>query len=153
MRHFASRWVAYFGLWIILIGVEPLDLVVGVFTAAAATWVSLRLLSPAASQVRLGAFPGLMLWLLWQSVSAGTDVARRAFAPRLSLQPGFVQYRTTYGRGPARNIFASISSLLPGTLSVRDDDQGLLFHCLDVGRPVAAELAEGEAALARAIPR
>ena len=152
-RLIASRWAGSFGLWIILIGLDPLDLAVGVFAAAAATWASLRLLPPATNRVRLGALPRLVLRLLWQSVSAGTDVARRAFAPHLPLQPGFVQYRTLYERGPARNAFASISSLLPGTLSVRDDDQGLVYHCLDVGRPVAAELAEGEAAVSRAIPR
>ena len=153
LRVVVSRWGGYLGLWIMLIGLDPLDLVVGVFTATAATWASLRLLPPAKNSVRFSALPRLALGMLWQSVSAGIDVALRAFAPNLPLRPGFVPYPTQYPRGPGRNAFASLSSLLPGTLAARDDDQGLLYHCLDVERPIAAELAGNEATVSRAIPR
>lgn len=148
----ASRGAGYFALWVLLIGIDPLDLGVGVIAAAAATWTSLRLLPPTTHPVRLTALPRLALTFLWQSVSAGVDIALRAFAPRLSLAPGFVLHRTRYRRGPARNAFASISSLLPGTLTVRDDEQGLLFHCLDTGQPVAQGLAADEAAVSRVLP-
>jgi len=90
---------------------------------------------------------------VWQSVIAGVDVARRAFAPRLPLRPGFVVYPTRYPRGPARNAFASLTSLLPGTVPARDDEQGLLYHCLDVGQPVTEQLAAEEDAVSRALPR
>jgi len=148
----ASRGASYFVLWILLIGLDPLDLAVGAAGAAVATWASLRLLPPAAHRVRLTALPRFALGFLWQSVSAGVDIALRAFAPRLALAPGFVLHATRYPRGPARNAFASLASLLPGTLSVRDDDRGLLFHCLDSRLPVADELAAGEAAVSRAFP-
>jgi multicomponent Na+:H+ antiporter subunit E len=147
-----ARGVGYFALWIVLIGVDPVDLVVGVFAAAAATWASLRLLAPGMHPVRLAALPALALRFARQSVIAGFDVARRAFAPRLPLHPGFVVHATRYPRGPARNAFASLSSLLPGTVPVRDDAQGLLYHCLDVDQPVAAELAAEEAAVSRVLP-
>jgi multicomponent Na+:H+ antiporter subunit E len=62
-------------------------------------------------------------------------------------------HATRYPRGPARNAFASLSSLLPGTVPVRDDAQGLLYHCLDVDQPVAAELAAEEAAVSRVLPQ
>lgn len=152
MRAIAWRGAAYLGLWIVLIGFDPLDLAVGVFAAAAATWVSLRLLAPGTHPVRLAALPRFALVFLGQSVSAGIDVARRAFDPRLPLHPGFVFHPTHYRRGPPRNAFASLSSLFPGTVAVRDDDQGLLFHCLDVGQPVAKELAAGETAISRVLP-
>jgi multicomponent Na+:H+ antiporter subunit E len=153
IRAIAWRGAAYLGLWIILIGFDPLDLAVGVLAAAAATWVSLRLLAPGTHPVRLAALPRFALVFLGQSVSAGIDVARRAFALRVPLQPGFVLYSTRYRRGsPARNAFASLSSLFPGTVAVRDGEEGLLYHCLDVGQPVAAELAAAEAAISRVLP-
>jgi multicomponent Na+:H+ antiporter subunit E len=147
------RGVGFLGLWIVLIGLDPLDLLVGVFTAAVATWASLRLLPAGLHRLRLAALPGLALRFLWQSVIAGVDVARRAFAPRLPLKPGFVVYPTKYPRGPARNAFASLTSLLPGTVPCRDDAQGLQYHCLDVGQPVAEQLAAEEDAVSRALPR
>lgn len=147
------RWVGYLTLWAALIGLDPLDLVVGGLAAAVATWASLRLLPPGVHPVRPAALPGLVLRFLGQSVSAGIDVARRVFSPSMPLQPGFLQYRTNYRRGPARNAFASITSLLPGTLAVGDDEEGLLYHCLDLDQPVAAELASEEADVSRALPR
>ena len=153
VRAAVLRWLGYLALWIALIGLDPLDLAVGGLTAAVATWASLRLLPPGSHPVRLVAVPGLVLRFLGQSVSAGIDVARRAFSPRMPLHPGFVQYSTGYPRGASRNGFASISSLLPGTLVVRDDEQGLLYHCLDLDQPVAADLAAEEVMVSRALPR
>jgi multicomponent Na+:H+ antiporter subunit E len=146
------RWVGYLALWIALIGLDPLDLVVGGFAAVVATWASLRLLPVGVHPVRPAALPRLALRFLGQSVSAGIDVARRAFSPSMPLQPGFLLYPTKFRRGPARNAYASITSLLPGTLAVRDDEQGLLYHCLDLTQPVAAELAVEETEVARALP-
>jgi multicomponent Na+:H+ antiporter subunit E len=148
-----ARGTAYLVLWVVLIGLDPLDLVVGVLAAAAAAGVSLRLLPAGSHRMRLAALPRLGLRFLWQSVVAGVDVARRAFDPRLPLKTGFVVYRTRYPRGPARNAFASFTSLLPGTVPAEDDAQGLHYHCLDVGQPVAESLAAEEEAVSRALPR
>jgi multicomponent Na+:H+ antiporter subunit E len=151
MRAALARGAGFFALWVILIGLKPVDLAVGVFAAAAATWTSLRLLPPGTHRLRLAALPGLALRFVWQSVVAGWDVARRAFDPRLPLQPGFVRYPVHFPRGRARNAFASYTSLLPGTVPVEDDETGLLYHCLDVGQPVPAQLAAEEEAVGCAI--
>lgn len=148
------RAAGFFIFWTILIGFDlgPADAVVGLIAAAAATWTSLRLLPPGSHRPTLGALPSVALRFLWQSVVGGVDVARRAFAPRMALHPGLVLYATRYPRGPVRNTFASLTSLLPGSVSVDDDEQGLLYHCLDDTQPIAAQLAAEEAALARALP-
>ena len=144
------RGAAFFGFWVVLIGVGPADLVAGVVAAAAATCASLRLAPPGTGRVvRLSALPAFALRFLWQSVIAGWDVARRAFDPRLPLQPGFVRYATGFPRGTARNAFASYTSLLPGTVPAEDDGESLLYHCLDVRQPVTAQLAAEEGAFAR----
>jgi multicomponent Na+:H+ antiporter subunit E len=46
-----------------------------------------------------------------------------------------------------------MTSLLPGTVPVDEDDQTLLYHCLDVDQPVIAQLAEEEAAFTRVLGR
>jgi multicomponent Na+:H+ antiporter subunit E len=79
------------------------------------------------------------------------DVARRALDPRLPIRPGFVAYATRLPRGLRRNTFATLTSLLPGTVPAGEQDGHLLYHCLDVEQPIIAELAAEEAALVRAL--
>jgi multicomponent Na+:H+ antiporter subunit E len=136
---------------VVLIGASPNDLAVGVLASAAATWTSLRLLPPGPRRVRLMAVLLLIPRFLWKSVVAGWDVARRALVPRLPLRTGFVGYPARFRSPLARNAFASYSSLLPGTLPVEDDGETLLYHCLDIDQPVAAELASEETVLAQAL--
>lgn len=147
-----ARLLGLFALWIVLIrSAAPADLAVGALTAAAATWASLRLLPPEAGHVRFAVLVALLPRFLWQSVLAGIDVARRALAPRMPLRTGFVAYRTKLPRGAARNAFATITSLLPGTVPVEDDDAGLRYHCLDTAQPVAEQLATEEREYAKAL--
>ena len=130
-----------------LAGGDPADLVAGAVAALAATWASLRLLPPGTmAACGLLALAGLALRFLRQSVVAGVDVARRALDPRLPLRPGFVVYPVGLPPGRARNMFCTLTSLLPGTVPTgADEDGALLVHCLDVEQPVAAQLAAEEA--------
>jgi multicomponent Na+:H+ antiporter subunit E len=147
-----ARFLALAALWLMLIdSVKPGDLAMGAVTAAAATWISLRLLPPDGGRIRFAALLALLPRFLWQSIVAGIDVARRAFDPRLPLATGFVRHRTGFPRGPARCAFSTITSLLPGTVPARDDADGIEYHCLDTSQPVAEELADEERRYARAI--
>jgi multicomponent Na+:H+ antiporter subunit E len=147
-----ARFAGLFALWIVLIrSAQPADLVVGALTAAVATWTSLRLLPPAAGRVKFAALAARTPRFLWQSVLAGIDVARRALHPRLPLATGLVTYRTGLPRGQARNTFASITSLLPGTVPLADEEVGIVYHCLDTAQPVAEQLATEEREYAKAL--
>jgi multicomponent Na+:H+ antiporter subunit E len=140
------RGAGFLLLWLVIIGAGMSDLAVGLVTAAAATWTSLRLLPPGARRVRPVALAGPSLRFLGQSAIAGADVAWRALDPRLPLRPGFVRCPIRIAPGPARSAFRAFSSLLPGTLPAGPDHNGaLLVHCLDVGQPVPAQMAEAEA--------
>ena len=145
-----ARGAGFLAFWVILIGFGPVDLVVGLITAAAAAWTSLRLLPPQPGRVRLTAVVSLIPHFLWKSVVASVDVARRALDPRLPLRPGFIAYRVGFAPGPACNVFAAITSLMPGTVPCADEDGALIYHCLDIGQPVVEELAEEERRLAQA---
>jgi multicomponent Na+:H+ antiporter subunit E len=126
------------------------DLLIGLLASAVATGVSLRLLPPAAERLRVVALARLAGHFVWQSVVAGFDVARRAFDPRLPLKPGYVAFPTRFPPGTARSAFGAITSLVPGTLSVGTDLAGnLVYHCLDLDKPLAASLARDEAVLRR----
>lgn len=145
-----ARGAGFLAFWVILIGFGPVDLVVGLITGAAAAWTSLRVLPPQPGRVRLTAVVSLIPHFLWKSVVASGDVARRALDPRLPLRPGFIAYRVGFAPGPACNVFAAITSLMPGTVPCADEDGALIYHCLDVGQPVVEELAEEEKRLAQA---
>jgi len=145
------RWALFVAVWVVLIGVSPGDFIAGTLAAAAATWTSIALLPPGPQRVRLIRVLPLIPHFLWKSLVAGWDVARRALDPRLPLRTGFVGYPARFRSPLVRNAFASYTSLLPGTLPVEDDGETLLYHCLDIEQPVAAELATEETVLAHAV--
>jgi multicomponent Na+:H+ antiporter subunit E len=152
MQGTLARAAGMLALWLLLIGADPGDLLVGVPVAIAAARASLRLLPPGARRARPFALAALALRVPIQSLKAGADVARRALAPRPALRPGFVSHPLRHPPGPARDAFAAFASLMPGTVPAGiDRDGALLVHCLDVERPVAAQLAADEARLARAL--
>jgi multicomponent Na+:H+ antiporter subunit E len=147
-----GRGLGLFALWVVLMqSAKPLDLAVGALAAIGATVASLRLLPPEAGRVRFAVLLALLPRFLWQSLKAGVDVARRAFAPRIPLATGFVDYRTGFPRGQARNHFATITSLMPGSLPSGDGPDSIEYHCLDIGQPAAEQLAEEERRLAPAL--
>ena len=127
------------------------NLAVGTLAAAGATWLSLRLLPPASGRVRVVSLLTLLPRFLWQSLLAGTEVARRVFDPRLPLNPGFIDYPVRLPRGSARNAFELISSLLPGTVPTDEDENTIEYHCLDVSQPVTTQLAAEEEAYGKAL--
>jgi multicomponent Na+:H+ antiporter subunit E len=144
------RAAGFIGLWLVLAGPDTADLPIGIFAAAAATWASLWLLPPGPSRLSPLALAVAVLRTLGQSVVAGIDVALRALDPRLPLRPGFVAYPVRLPPGPARNVFCVLASLAPGTLPAGvDADGAIMVHCLDSGRPVAAQLAAEEQLLCR----
>jgi multicomponent Na+:H+ antiporter subunit E len=151
-RAFLLRALLYLGVWIVVDqSAKPSHLVVGLLASAAAAWASVKLLPPASGRVRMGALLLLLPRFLWQSLVAGLDVARRAFAPRLDLQPGFVEYPTQLPPGSARSAFELIASLMPGSVPSDEREQIIEFHCLDVRQPVAEQLAAEERAYAKAL--
>jgi multicomponent Na+:H+ antiporter subunit E len=151
LRAALARSASLFGLWVVLIGVYPADVLVGIPVAAAAAWSSLRLLPPQPEVVRLLALPRLALRFVWQSLVAGFDVARRALDPRLPLRTGFTRCAVGFPPGPLRGAFVALTCLLPGTVAVVDDGDTLLYHCLDLDQPVAAQLAAEEAVVRQAL--
>jgi multicomponent Na+:H+ antiporter subunit E len=147
-----ARAAGFFALWLVLMhSAKPADLAFGAIATGIATWVSVRLLPPATGGVRFGALLALVPHLLWESLRAGIDVAHRALAPRMPLDPGFVRCPLNFPPGFTRNTFATITSLLPGTVPSGEDDGVLVYHCLDMNQQVVEGLSEEERLLARGL--
>lgn len=151
-RKIALRRALLLGLaWLALSGADSGGLAVGAVAVTAATWLSFAL-RPERPRP-LNAFRALRLLpgFLWQSVLGGVDVARRALDPRLPLAPGWFELPAHVPDGSPRVIVGGEFSLLPGTLVAGTRDGRFLVHVLDRTRPVAEELAAGEAALVAAM--
>ena len=146
-----ARAVALLILWLVLAGSDLADLPAGIVAVLAATLTSLRLLPVGPSRLSPVLLGPLALRFLYQSVAAGIDVAWSALDPRLPLRPGFAVYSVCFPLGSARNAFAALTSLLPGTVPAGDEGSRLVYHCLDVDQPVVSQLAAEEAALRHAI--
>jgi multicomponent Na+:H+ antiporter subunit E len=146
------RGLSFLALWLVLMpSAKPADLVLGILSAAAATFVSMRLLPPATGCLNFDALLMLAPHFLWESVKAGVDVARRALAPHPQLAPGFVNCPLDFPPGLARNTFATITSMMPGTVPSGEDNDTLVYHCLDTAQPVVEQLWKEEALLSRAL--
>ena len=78
-------------------------------------------------------------------------MAWRTLAPELRLKPGFVACPLDLPEGLARNTFATVTSLMPGTLPCGEENGVLIYHCLDIDQPVVEQLWAEEALMARAI--
>jgi multicomponent Na+:H+ antiporter subunit E len=141
-----------FCFWLVIAGANPADLPTGIASAVVATWASLVLLPPGKQWVRLVPLTWFALRMMYQAVVAGFDVARRALDPRLPLRPGVISYRPDLSGEIARSAFASLMSLVPGTLPLGSTEDGaLLVHCLDVSRSVSAGLRRDETLFSRAL--
>ena len=146
------RFGIFVALWLVLDGVKPAGLLIGLPAAALAAWISVLLLPPSRSRPRLMALLSLGWHFLWSSVVAGVDVAIRAFHPRLPLRTGFVTCECGIPTGSRRDLFLGMGSLMPGTLPVAEDEGGrIVLHCLDTEQPVAGQMADHEARLVRAL--
>lgn len=153
VRRGAPRALGFFALWLVLQGGGLATAAVGALTAAGAAWLSLWLLPPGGRRVAVGAPVRLALRFPGQSILAGLDVARRALAPSLPLQPGLVACRNRIPSGIGRDAFHAYLSLQPGTLPVgMRDEATLLVHALDIGDPVVAAVSAAESDFA-ALPR
>ncbi len=148
-RRTAQLLAAYLLLWWLLTGGDRHSWLVGGVTVGLALAVALSLPAPAAA-LRISPV-GLLLFIpyfLWQSLRGGIDVARRAYTPRLPLDPALIHYPLRLPPGSARIFLLNTVSLLPGTLSADVSADTLCVHLLDKQRdPELTQLEQRVAGL------
>lgn len=144
-----KRFVLFAGLWLVLTGNDPGAWLVGLLATAAAVVVSLRLLPPGARRLRLGVAVALLPGFAVESLRGGIDVARRAFHPRVPVEPAWIEYPLRLPRGPARVSLGNLLSLMPGTLAAGERNDALYIHCLDA--TINPKIAREEDRIGRSI--
>jgi multicomponent Na+:H+ antiporter subunit E len=144
-----SRFVMWYGVWLVLAGWSPWNAVVGLAAAALAAWACVILLPPAGRRLSIPRVLRYAVGFVWQSVAGGIDVAWRVFQPRMPLHPGIVKVAPRLPAGPGRLLFQGMASLPPGSLACGVDEDGyLLFHCLDTREDVEGALCRAQDELA-----
>jgi multicomponent Na+:H+ antiporter subunit E len=139
------RGFVFLALWVCLIGPGATDFVIGIIAAASAAWTTLALWPSGAGCLSAG-IPGYAARFILQSIRAGVEVAKYAFARDVDLKPGFTSYQTCLPSGMRREALCTIMSLQPGKLPVRTAPDGIIHvHCLNMRHSATAELREDEA--------
>ncbi len=139
---YARRFAIFLALWLIIAG--PGAWIAGLLAAGLAAHVSLRLLPARLSAVRLLRAASLAPGFLWASFLGGLDVLRRAFHPRMPLNPGWIVHHSRLSSSGARAALGSDLSLMPGTLAAGGDGDWIYIHCLDVDQAVDSQVAREE---------
>ena len=135
-------------LWLVCTGWDPLGLVLGLPSAGLFTWFVLKD-AETRHPLCFRAFPGFVVYFLFQSFRTGLDVAQRALHPEREIHPGFCTYPARLPEGTPQALFANMISLLPGTLSWSLVEGVHKVHLL-AGHPlVLEELADLEARVGR----
>jgi multicomponent Na+:H+ antiporter subunit E len=111
-----------------------------------AAWLSHALWAP--SPLSLVGLARFAPWFAWQSLVGATDVAMRAFQPRMPLRPGVVHYSLRLPPGAPRVALANVVSMLAGTLSVDLIGEQLVIHALDTGKDLHAMVVDLEPRIA-----
>jgi multicomponent Na+:H+ antiporter subunit E len=131
-------------LWWALTEGDTYHLWLGAFAIAAATTTSLLLFPKNAWPWALRGFLRFGPYFLWQSLAGGIDVARRALAPSMPIQPAVIRFHLRLRHPPAAAFLAWTVGLLPGTASIRLRRDVLEIHALDARLPIGRRLREVE---------
>ncbi len=138
IRSATSRFIAMMILWLILVEGDRYNVWFGMAIAAGAALVSL-LFIPKITFHPL-ALIGFVPFFLHKSIIGGIDVAKRAFDPRMPIDPGFAEFPLSISSERGRVFIANTMSLLPGTVSVEVLERSLRLHLLDRTLPVHTTL-------------
>jgi multicomponent Na+:H+ antiporter subunit E len=140
IRRLISRAIIFAFTWWVLTKGAIDSWPIGIPAILAAIYLDYRFFRPRAVRWSVRGFIVFVFFFIKSSISSGIDVVRRAYHPRLPLNPAMIEYSLRLTSSAARSLFACTVSLLPGTLSVGIDERRLIVHVLDAGRPVKQEL-------------
>ena len=141
-------------LWLLLTAGDTDSLIVGLCFIGLAVFVSSWLAKKTKQlanqpQLRLVRLPKFIVFFVVQSVIGGVNTALLACRLKMKLSPEFIHYRITVLQ-PGRSValFVTTVSLLPGSVSVLRESDGLLIHVLSVNENTIKEVYNCEMAVA-----
>ena len=134
--------------WMVLTRGDGSSWIVGVPAVVTTVLIYRRFTTAPAYRLSLKGALGFVPFFLIQSIRGGMDVARRAVAPQMQLNPRFIPYQLRLPEGPQRVFFANSISLLPGTLTVALTADRADVHVLAYHDGIEAELRQLETRVA-----
>ena len=142
------------GAWVLFSGIiQPLLLGLGLASVLGVAWLKARAdrrdRDPVPFALRIGRFPGYLLWLSWEIVKSNVDVARRILSPSLPIAPSVRWLPASQRSELTRVIYADSITLTPGTLSIDLDDEWVEVHALSEDSLDALERGEMNARVCR----
>ncbi|MCK5759041.1 MAG: Na+/H+ antiporter subunit E [Clostridiales bacterium] len=146
MKKFFSTFIFCFLVWILLAGISPPELILGVAISivlailiAKFTDISISWKTP----VQIVLFTVLYIPVfLYELVKSNIDVLFRVLNPKLPINPGFVKVKSEIKGKLGKLILANSITLTPGTISVDADDEGIFVHWINVQGSSEEEYSE-----------
>ena len=80
---------------------------------------------------------------LKELILSNLDVALRVISPRLPINPGIVEAKTSLKSPMARMILANSITLTPGTFTVEMKEDTLFIHCIDIKSENIQDVTQG----------
>lgn len=126
--------VALAACWLALAGISALNLVLAPLLALVIPRITAPVLGALPGIRSMGAAVRLAGVVAWDIVLANVAVARLVLGPAARLRPGFVRVPLAVTHPHAIALFASIVSIVPGSVSIAltPDARTLLVHVLDL---------------------
>lgn len=117
---------------------EALNLIASLVIAL----IIIFLLKPNAQSIQLRKLPQMLfalvryiIWLIWDLITSGIQVARLVIDPKIPIQPGVVAIPSRAQTELGEALSAHAISLTPGELVIEIGEDGTLYtHCLDATR-------------------
>jgi len=137
MKNVSITFVVLLLMWLLLNNsLHPQILITGVVVSLVVSIIVCRncdlfaemKLSPKAMAYTL-AFIGVFFIEL---IKSNLDVTRRVLNPKLPINPGIVEVKTTLKSKFARMVLANAITLTPGTLTVEVSGESFFIHWIDV---------------------
>ncbi len=133
---FLMRVISFSILWALLARWEKSSLGVGIVFISMASLLSLYLAQEQQKTKQWLRSPLSLLSFLYyfcaQSLRGGWDIARLALTPKPNLSPGFIKYHTDLANESQVFTLMQVLSLLPGTVSAKQNCRELTIHVMNM---------------------
>jgi multicomponent Na+:H+ antiporter subunit E len=142
---FLNLWITLLLIWVIANGTLAFDVLITGIVISAAIALAFASFARVYSVIRWS--PKVMLYYLMylavfliELARANLNVMRLVFSPRIDIEPGIVEIKTSLKSPIGRLALANSITLTPGTLVVDIKDDSLFIHWINVSAtdPVAA---------------
>lgn len=140
IRSFIVSFVTLMAFWYIMSGFfDPIHSLMGVVSVAGVMALNYQLRKhkyfddevDVLDELRYGRLLFYLVWMFWQIVVSGIQVARLILTPSLPVKQRMVRFKVDLPSAHAKMILGNSITLTPGTLTVDIHEDEFLVHSID----------------------